>query len=144
MHYHGRNLRKGRFSAPGHVYHITTATQHRRPFFSDLSAARTLIQSLKQEDAIATTQTLAFVVMPDHLHWLFTLQAGDLSQMVKRVKSVTSKRIGFSVWQSGFYDHAIRAEEDLLATARYIVANPLRANIVEHIGDYPHWDCVWL
>jgi hypothetical protein len=28
--------------------------------------------------------------------------------------------------------------------ARYIVANPLRAGLVEHLGDYPHWDAVWL
>jgi hypothetical protein len=28
--------------------------------------------------------------------------------------------------------------------ARYIVANPLRAGLVEHLGDYPLWDAVWL
>jgi len=30
------------------------------------------------------------------------------------------------------------------ATARYIVANPLRAGLVERLGDYPLWDAVWL
>ena len=28
--------------------------------------------------------------------------------------------------------------------ARYIVANPLRAGLVERVGDYPYWDAVWL
>jgi hypothetical protein len=28
--------------------------------------------------------------------------------------------------------------------ARYIVANPLRAGLVEGIGNYPHWDCIWM
>jgi len=28
--------------------------------------------------------------------------------------------------------------------ARYIVANPLRAGLVERIGDYPLWDATWL
>jgi plasmid stabilization system protein ParE len=39
---------------------------------------------------------------------------------------------------------AQRAEEDLIKIARYIVANPLRARLVEHIGDYPLWDAAWL
>ncbi|MGH8412134.1 MAG: REP-associated tyrosine transposase, partial [Pseudomonas sp.] len=38
----------------------------------------------------------------------------------------------------------IRRDEDLPAVARYIVANPLRAGLVEKIGDYPLWDAVWL
>ncbi|MCF6281296.1 MAG: hypothetical protein L3J28_03650 [Candidatus Polarisedimenticolaceae bacterium] len=42
------------------------------------------------------------------------------------------------------HDRAIRKEEDLVAIARYIVANPLRAGLVKSIKDYPHWDCVWL
>jgi hypothetical protein len=28
--------------------------------------------------------------------------------------------------------------------ARYIIANPLRAGLAESIGDYPHWDAIWL
>jgi putative transposase len=48
------------------------------------------------------------------------------------------------VWQRGFYDRAIRKEEDLLAVARYIVANPLRAGLVSQLSDYPFWDAVWL
>lgn len=41
-------------------------------------------------------------------------------------------------WQRSFYDHALRREEDRLQLARYVVANPLRAGIVERLGDYPH------
>ena len=48
------------------------------------------------------------------------------------------------VWQRGFYDHAIRREENLRNVARYIVANPLRAGLVQQIGDYPLWDAIWL
>jgi hypothetical protein len=32
----------------------------------------------------------------------------------------------------------------LLAMARYIVANPLRAGIAHSLADYPHWDAIWL
>jgi putative transposase len=48
------------------------------------------------------------------------------------------------LWQPGYFDRALRKEDDRLAVARYLVANPLRAGIVQRIGDYPHWDSVWL
>ena len=83
--------------------------------------------------------------MPDHLHWLLELGADDsLSSVVGRIKSVTAHRLGGSVWQQGFHDHALRKDEDLAATARYVVANPLRKGLVSNIGVYPHWDAMWL
>ena len=48
------------------------------------------------------------------------------------------------VWQKGFHDHALRRGGDLLKTARYVVANPLRAGLAKDLGDYPLWDAVWL
>lgn len=48
------------------------------------------------------------------------------------------------VWQRGFHDHALRREEDLRAVACYIVGNPLRAGLVQHVGDYPLWDTIWI
>jgi len=47
------------------------------------------------------------------------------------------------VWQEGFHDHALRREEDLQATARYIIGNPVRAGLVPSVRDYPHWDAIW-
>ena len=46
--------------------------------------------------------------------------------------------------QAGYYDHALRQEEDMQKIARYIVANPIRAGLVNKVGDYPHWDAIWL
>ena len=42
------------------------------------------------------------------------------------------------------YDRAARKHDDIRRIARYIVANPLRAGLVQNIGDYPHWDCIWM
>lgn len=89
--------------------------------------------------------------MPDHLHWLFQL-AGTrpLSVSVNTIKSYASRTInqiiGRSgpVWQKGYYDHALRDEENLAAVARYIVANPLRAGLARNVADYPLWDAVWI
>ena len=56
----------------------------------------------------------------------------------------TAHALGRATWQTNYYDHAIRQDEDLRKVARYIVANPLRAGLVEQIGDYPLWDAMWL
>jgi putative transposase len=144
--YHGSDLRLGRISEPGRIYHITAVTSGRTPLFSELVAARCLIGVLRDVHEAGLASTLAFVVMPDHLHWLMQLgDARTLSQVMGTVKSLSARRLGRgSIWQRGFHDHAVRVEEDLVALARYIVANPLRAGLVTRVGDYPHWDAAWL
>jgi REP element-mobilizing transposase RayT len=142
---HGKDLRKGRVSLPGQVYHVTTITLDRQAVFSDLQSARFLINALRQAQTRGEATTLAFVVMPDHMHWLMQLDAGaSLSNVVGAVKAVTAHGLGERIWQTGFHDHALRREEDLATLARYIVANPVRAGLVQRVGDYPHWDAVWL
>jgi len=142
---HGKNLRRGRVSLTGQVYHITTVTLNRETVFSDLRNARFLINTLRQSQVRDEASTLAFVVMPDHLHWLMQLgERQSLSRVVRAVKVIAAHQIGKGIWQKGFHDHALRSDEDLIDVARYIVANPLRAGLVEHLGDYPHWDAVWL
>ena len=95
--------------------------------------------------------TLAYVVMPDHLHWLMQLHSQhSLSNAVMSVKGRSALEInrvrqaGGMVWEPGFHDHALRREEDLQDVARYVVCNPLRAGLVGRINDYPLWDAVWV
>jgi putative transposase len=137
-------LRRGRVSQTGQIYLVTTVTRDRQPVFADLTAARTLIRTLQTESATGSCSTLAFVVMPDHLHWLLQLHHERLPIVVGRIKSLVARRLGGRIWQAGFHDRAVRDEEDLYSIARYVVANPLRAGLVEHVGFYPHWDAVWL
>ncbi|WP_017941266.1 MULTISPECIES: transposase [unclassified Thioalkalivibrio] len=144
-HPRGHALRKGRYSCPGQIYLVTTVTVEREPVFGDLWAARSVVRALMSEAQQQTAKTLAYVIMPDHLHWLLELGEPDsLSRVMRRVKAVSAHRVGRPIWQKGFHDRALRREEDLAGAARYIVANPLRAGLVRHVGDYPHWDAVWL
>ena len=147
----GHRLRKNRVSEPGRAYHVTTTTHDRTPLFRDWRLGRLVAQSLRDLQNRGRAETLVFVVMPDHLHWLFTLgNAPSLSALMNALKGFSGKQVrealGSSgpIWQRGFYDHAIRRDEDLRAAARYIVANPLRAGLVADLGDYPLWDAIWL
>ena len=143
-------LGRGRFSEPGRLYLLTTVAHARKPLFQDLRTARLVISELRQTERLGACRSLAWVLMPDHLHWLVELRAVTLSSLMRQFKSRSGTALckaGVSpgpVWQRGFHDRALRQVDDVRKVARYIVANPLRAGLVAEIGDYPHWDAVWL
>jgi REP element-mobilizing transposase RayT len=146
QYHHSHLLRKGRHPEPGGVYLITTVTHERERLFTDWRLGRVVVGEL----AAAPVESLAWVVMPDHLHWRVQLHDRPLPAVVGAVKSRSALAINRrlcrqgAVWQKDYHDHGVRQDEDMLAVARYIVANPLRAGLVERIGDYPLWDAVWL
>ena len=144
-------LRKGRHSLHQQIYCITAVTHNRSPIFTEINTARLLIRELRRVHEAGDANSLAWVVMPDHLHWLLQLNSDcSLSRIVKNIKARSALAINRlhgqhgSLWQRAFYDHAVRKDEDIRHYARYIVANPLRAGLVQDIGDYPHWDCIWM
>jgi putative transposase len=140
-----KNLRKGRYSQANHTHHITTTTSKRLSLFVEFYLTRKIINTIKQSDKLGYITTLAFVIMPDHIHWLMQLEdKATLQQVIRSMKSQTAKVIGYPIWQPGYYDHAIRKDEDIVHIARYIIANPIRAGLVKKVGDYPHWDAVYL
>ena len=144
-------LRRGRYSLHHQVYCITTVTRDRHPLFADIIAARLLVCELRRLHECGDVISLAWVVMPDHLHWLIQLnEHWPLYRVVKTLKARSALAINRhlgeygSLWQRAYYDRAARKNEDIRQIARYIVANPLRAGLVRDIGDYPHWDCIWM
>ena len=147
-----RDLRKGRVSEPGRAYILTTVTAQREPVFADFALGREVARAIAHHDRMGWCRTLAWVVMPDHVHWLLVLgQRGPLHRLMRSFKGYTARalnarlqRTNVPFWQSGYHDHAVRGDEDLKQLARYIVANPLRAGLVDEIGQYPLWDAVWL
>lgn len=143
-------LRHGRHSESGRAYLITTLVYRRRPLFSDWRLGRLVVAELKRAQDCGQVESLAWVLMPDHLHWLLQLEKATLPQVVQAVKSRSTRQINRRLgsdgpfWQSGYHDRAVRDGEDLQHIARYIVANPLRAGLVRKVGDYPLWDACWL
>ncbi len=145
-----RNLRIGRFSEAGRIYLITTTTLNRTAVFLDFNVARSAIKAFTSERALKDSTLICWVLMPDHVHWLIQLGEDTLSKTVMRMKSLSARAVnqqrGISeqLWQHALHDHALRQEEDLKETSRYIVANPLRAGLVNTPGNYPFWDAIWL
>ena len=119
--------------------------------FTDITVARLPVHELRRLHDEDDVVSLAWVVMPDHLHWMIQLNdRWPLARVVKTLKARSAFAINRhlrqqgSLWQRAYYDHAARQDEDIRQIARYIVANPLRAGLVRDIGSYPHWDCIWM
>jgi REP element-mobilizing transposase RayT len=143
-----KSLRFGRVSLPNQIYYVTTVTKDRHQYFYNFELSRYVIQTINTSPEV---ETLAYVVMPDHVHWLLKLQSSNvsLSKTLSHVKSCSAgfafKKFGIKgLWQKGFHDHAVRREEDLIEIARYIVANPVRAGLVRSVRNYSYWDVKWL
>src|SRR2546427_12771951 len=112
-------LRYGRWSHTGNVYAITTVTRARRPWFSDKANVDLLIEALRTVERTGRSFSLAWVIMPDHLHWLIELRTGTLAGCMQILKSRSGRSIARRVdanapiWQPGYYDHALRRDECL-------------------------------
>ncbi len=88
------------------------------------------------------------VVMPDHVHMLIRpLKKGpgkyfDLSEIIKLIKGVSSRRINKLVGASGqlwwdeYYDTMMRSEEEFKGRVEYMLNNPVRARLVDDPEKY--------
>jgi REP element-mobilizing transposase RayT len=143
-------LRTGRYAEPNRIYLLTTNTLDREPIFADFALGRLVVRQFRRAQELGLANSLAWVVMPDHFHWLIELESCSLRRLMRETKSLATREVNHCtgrsgpLWQQGYHDRALRMEDDLVKMARYVVANPLRAGLVHKLGDYPLWDAVWL
>ncbi|MEM8955320.1 MAG: transposase, partial [Verrucomicrobiota bacterium] len=80
-----------------------------------------------------------FLVMPDHIHGLFSFppDRASMSQTIASWKSYTAKRAGFS-WQRDYFNHRLRTDESFDEKAHYIRMNPVRARLADSPDTWPH------
>ncbi|GAB3048523.1 REP-associated tyrosine transposase [Stenotrophomonas tumulicola] len=144
-----RHLQRGRCSFPGGVYALTTVTHGRRPIFKTPGNAEIVIASLRYLERSGVSHSFAWVVMPDHVHWLLQLRKGSLASCMLCFKSRSSRLLGQAsgltgrLWQPSYFDQAVRSEASLREHALYIAANPVRAGLANALGDYPFAWCRW-
>ncbi len=89
------------------------------------------------------------VVMPDHVHLIFTPLIDQVAREVYSLATImdaikgAAHRINKSlgrkgrVWQPESFDHVLRSSEGLDAKIQYIVENPVRCGLVAQWMDYP-------
>ena len=77
--------------------------------------------------------------MPDHVH--LVLAFPDMQRRVQTIvskwKEWTAKSLSI-LWQRDFFEHRLRRDESFREKADYILANPVRAGLVEKAKDWPY------
>jgi putative transposase len=142
-------LTTGRISAHDRIYSVTTVCYRRQPLFLDMTAVDAVADELHRLSQDGVVDHIAWVLMPDHLHWLFHLRDGTLAYCMQLLKGRSARSINRgrdsngTVWQAGYFDHALRHEDCVGKHARYIVENPVRAGLTTVVGDYAHVWCAW-
>ena len=124
-------------------YFLTICTEGRRPIFEDVVAGRQVIDHFLQHAQACSFAVSAYCLMPDHLHALVkgTTVDANFKQFVRGWKQRSAyewkQRIGERLWQEGYYDRVLRAEEADLWVISYIASNPVEAGLVESPEEYP-------
>ena len=87
------DLQKGRISITSHAYHLTMVTQNREPIFTNNAIAGIAMSQLRHSAETSEVKSLAWVVMPDHIHWLVQLRNMPLSAVARKFKGRTARAI---------------------------------------------------
>jgi REP element-mobilizing transposase RayT len=83
----------GRHSSSRAIYAVTSVIRGRAPLLADARNAALTMQELARCEAEQRVGNIAWVVMPDHVHWLFQLRRGALGSSVQAFKSRVARGI---------------------------------------------------
>ncbi|WP_447553345.1 REP-associated tyrosine transposase [Vreelandella sp. EE22] len=118
---------------PGGTYFFTVVTHDRLPLFAHETNIRVLGRALRRVRKALPFTMDAFVILPDHLHCIWTLpdDDADYSSRWRDLKKTASRefvlpKAGQRAWQRGFWEHVIRDEQDWQRHMDYIHYNPVK------------------
>jgi len=133
------------------IHHVFVATRRRQRYFEPFASACAAARAFTDPRALGDARLLAWVLMPDHAHWLLQTGPRDgISQVVQRMKARSGRAVNRlrgekrPVWASSWEDRTLGPDEDAKSVARFIVRNPMRAGLVRTVADYPFWDAAWM
>ncbi len=148
-------MRDRRARVPGGCYFFTVVTRQRRKVFNSDVAVELLRDALRRVIKKHPFIIEAMVVLPDHLHGIWTLPQGDVDYMTRwrLIKTYVTKGVSDSnalrmirprdsgglmqpLWQHRYWEHVITSERDFCAHVDYIHYNPVRHGYVGCPGDW--------
>ena len=145
---------------PGGSFFFTLVTHRRQHLFSIPENIDRLRNAFRREKEKYPFVVEAIVILPDHLHAIWTLPEGDTQYSVRwsRIKryfsigcvGATSIRSASRcrkrerpVWQRRFWEHTIRDERDWRRHMDYIHYNPVKHGYVRMPGEWPYSSFAW-
>jgi putative transposase len=127
-----------------HIVFITIGAYREQIPFVSHTFNQIIIDTLREEQEHQGCTVFTYCLMPDHLHYLVSPRQDGSSVLTftEQYKGKTTNRSwthGWQgrLWQPRYYDHIVRAEEDLRAIAEYVLNNPVRKGLAVRPEDWP-------
>jgi REP-associated tyrosine transposase len=150
------NYRRARTA--GGTFFFTVVSYRRQSFLCDDAVRSALRDAVRAVGDVKPFTVDAWVLLPDHLHCIWTLPPGDgdFSSRWSQIKARVSREIGArycrtdwltgskrkhresTIWQRRFWEHCIRDEEDLRRHMDYVHFNPVKHGLVKAVADWPY------
>jgi putative transposase len=144
------NYRRNRVTGGTYFFTVNLRDRHSDLLVAEIDALRNSVRATRARYPFHID---AWVVLPDHMHCLWTLPTGDAGfpvrwQMIKamfsravpraeeRRASLVRKRES-GVWQRRYWEHTIRDDQDYAVHADYIHFNPVKHGLAAHPADWP-------
>jgi putative transposase len=141
----------------GGTFFFTVVTFGRKKILTLEISRQILSNAIKEVQAQHPFSIEAWVLLPDHIHTIWTLSEGDTdySKRWGLIKAKFSKggkalfhpepsanpsrikRRETTIWQRRFWEHIIRDDADYGRHVDYIHYNPVKHGLVERAGDWP-------
>lgn len=138
---HQHSLRRGRHSQTNSRYFVTFCAQPTSPDLASPTTHQAFQETVNAMEADETISHTSYTLMPDHAHLLFLLgKRLSLARTIARLKSKTRQLTPTEppIWQSGYYDHKLRNEEEAYPILHYIYMNPYKAKLISPSETWPH------
>ncbi|MBA1146975.1 transposase [Ectothiorhodospiraceae bacterium WFHF3C12] len=134
-------MRYRRARTPGARYFFTVVTHQRRPVLTNGRVRALVGAALRATRRTQPFSMDAVVLLPDHLHCIWTLPAddADFSTRWRRIKRFVTLRAGAGhIWQGRFWEHLIRDDADWRAHVDYVHYNPVKHGLAAMPGEWPY------
>jgi REP element-mobilizing transposase RayT len=126
---------------------VTFCTEHRRTL---AERVRSIVLQCCLHDNGTKFDLKVAVVMPDHVHMIFTplvdcegLEVFSLARIMDSIKGASAHKVNKAlgckgrVWQAESFDHVLRLSESLDSKIQYVLENPVRRGLARDGNDYP-------
>ena len=143
-----------RTRVPGATYFFTVNCYQRKGntiLIDNIEALRNAFQKVKIKHPFTID---AIVILPDHLHCLWTLPVEDkdfglrwglikskFSRSITKTEKLSQSRLKRrerGIWQRRFWEHLIRDDEDYTNHVNYTHWNPVKHGLVKQVKDWPY------
>ncbi|MGH8499532.1 MAG: REP-associated tyrosine transposase [Methylococcales bacterium] len=134
-----------------YFFTVNLAERKRTLLVDHVGVLRTVLRKVKRMHPFYID---AMVILPDHLHAVWTLPDGDadyptrwaliksgFSRVIPRKERRSASRITkgeWGIWQRRYWEHLIRDERDYRRHVDYIHYNPVKHGYVSRVLDWPH------